>query len=163
MFKVEEPGVFRGTIHFLDGQLQDGAIRNQHVLAGAGIDASKLDHLFEAAYAQESATACADEIRVVHVARAIGAVVDFTAGNIVSGIGAATVDVDLLKNGGSILDAAIELAAAAPAAYGIVDGVIDTAAYAADDVFEISIDGTAGGGTLAKGVFAFASFDEAYV
>lgn len=161
MFKVQEDGQFRGTVTFLDARLQPGAVGNDEVAAAAGLASSKLDHVFEGLYAQESATACADEARVIHAARAAGNVRDFSAGSVVANIGAAVVDIDLLKGGVSILVAKIQLTAA-HAAYEIVEGTVDTAAYVAEDVFEVDIDGTAGGGTLAKGVFAFGSFDEAY-
>jgi len=155
MFRVEEAGQFRGATTFLDLRANAGFLKKEHVEASAGIEASKLEHQHRATYAQESATtAAAAEDRVVHVVKGTtGTLKTFSAGCVVANIGDSTIDVDLHKNGVSILTAAIEIDSG-DAAYAIVAGIINTAAVVADDVLEVVVTVTAGTGTLGKGVFA---------
>ena len=137
-----------------------GAVTDDGVAAGADIQATKVRHEHRQVYAQESATSAADEARVIHAVRGAAAeAVAFVAGAVVKAIGDAIVEIDLLKNGASILTAPIELNST-QADYEVVAGVIDTAALVAEDVLEIVIDGTIGTGTLPKGVFAALSVHE---
>ncbi len=123
------------------------------VNGAADIAASKLEHQHQISYAQESATDVADEARVLHaVYGTTGSVLAFECGVVVAAAGAATVDVDLLKNGVSILTAAIEINNAT-VIYTPKAGTIDTAAVVDGDVLEVSIDETIGGGTRPKGVW----------
>jgi len=130
-----------------------GAVTNGHVNASAAIAATKMQHQYEKVYAQESATAAADESRVIHVVYgATGTIVTFKAGSVAANVGDSTVTVDLEKNGVSVLTAAITLdntnAAFTPEA-----GTIDSASVSDGDVLEVVIDATVGTGTLAKGVY----------
>jgi len=160
-FRVEENGQFRGRVSFLDADLNAGCVEAKHVKVGAGLEASKLEHQHRAVYAQESATACADEARVAHVVKGTaGTLKTFKAGCVVACVGDSTITVDLTKDGVSVLTAAISLSVA-QAAYQLVEGVIDSAAVAAGDVLEVVIDGTVGTGTLGLGVFAFVDLHEA--
>ena len=135
--------------------LPDGTVTNAMVNASAAIAYTKQQHQHRPVVSQESATAAADEIYVAHVVvGTTGAVVGFACGAVVANVGVAVVDFDLLNNGVSILVAPVQIDNG-DAAYAIVDGVIATPALAADDVLEISIDGTIGGGALAQGCFAF--------
>ena len=137
-----------------------GSIGDAAIAAAAGLSASKLQHEHRKSYAQESATAAADEARVLHTVRgAAGTIKSFVAGAVVPAVGDAIVEIDLLKDGVSVLDAAIEVNVA-HAAYEVVAGTIDTPTVAAGDVLEVSIDGTIGTGTLAKGVFCELSVRE---
>lgn len=129
-----------------------GSIGNAEIEAGAGILASKLQHQYQVGYAQASGTNATDEARVVHVSRGAGTIVSFNAGNVVAATGDATCAVDLKVNGVSVLSAPISLDSTS-AAYSLVAGTVSSAAYTADDVIEITIDGTIGTGALAKGVF----------
>jgi len=159
-FRVEENGQFRGAVSFLNLGMNDGCVENKHVKAEAGLSASKLEHQHRAVCAQESAAACADEAHVVHIVKGTaGTLKSFQAGCVVACIGDSTITVDLLKDGVSVLTAAISLSSA-EAAYELVEGVIDTAAVVADDVLEVAIDGTVGTGTLGTGVFAYVDLHE---
>ncbi len=130
------------------------------VNGAADIAASKLEHQHRILYAQESATDASDEARVLHaVYGTTGTVLEFECGVVVAAAGAATVDVDLLKNGVSILTAAIEINAAT-VIYTPKTGTIDTAALVDGDVLEVSIDETIGGGTRPKGVWASLTLTE---
>ncbi len=112
-------------------------------------------------YAQEDGTASvADGGMVIHIATGqTGTVMSFIAGCCTPCVGADTIDVDLHKNGTTILSSLIELDSA-DAAYAILNGTISDSDMAADDVFEIVIAVNAGGGTMGQGVFAEALFDE---
>jgi len=154
-FRVEENGQFRGTVTFLDAKLNDGCVENKHVAAGAEIAASKLEHQHRPVYEQESDTTSITEARVVHVVKGTaGTLKTFKCGVVVACAGAATVTVDLLKDGVSVLVAAVEINVA-HAAYELVAGTINTAAVVAGDVLEVDVVAVAGGGTIGKGVFAF--------
>jgi len=152
-----------GQFHFLDLimfrsiSLPDGCVGDDEVAAAAGIAYSKLEHKFVKGYAQESATACADEARVIHVVHGTNeTVLGFEVGAVVANIGAAVVDIDLLLNGVSMLDGGTPVQLDnGDAAYAIVEAALDAAKVELSDgdVVEMKIDGTAGAGTLAKGVF----------
>ncbi len=162
-FRVDEDGFFKGAVRFLQILLNAGCVSNTHVATDAAIVASKMQHQHRSGYAQESATSAADEARVIHVVKGqTGQVLTFKVGAVVANIGAAVVDVDLLKNGVSILTAAVQIDSG-NAAYALVDATIDTDTLVEGDVLEVSIDGTAGGGTLAKGVFCYLDVIEDYV
>ena len=131
-----------------------GSITDAAIVAAAGIAASKQEHRFSKGYAQESATACADEIRVVHAVHgATGLIVAFEAGLVVPPDTTDTVAIDLLVNGASVLTAPIALTSATAARTPVV-GAIATAALAVGDVVEIKFDVTVVAGTHALGVFA---------
>ncbi len=147
--------VFRGIVQFLHVILPSGCVADKHIAVAAALDASKLEHQHRSPYAQESATTAAAETRIIHVVHGTaGLAKAFKAGCVVPCEGDATITVDLLVNGASILDAAISLTSA-QAAYALVDGVIDTATLAEADVVEIAVTVDAGTGTLGKGVFAY--------
>ena len=161
-FRIEEDGQFRGTVNFLDAQLQAGAVDNARVKAGAGIDASKHEHQHRVIVAQESATAAADDTRVAHVVHGTtGKLLEIKAGCIVPCVGDDTITFDLLKNGASVLTAKITIDNA-DAARALVAGVIDTATLAKGDVLEIEVDAIHATGTLGKGPFAYVDLEEDY-
>jgi len=153
------PTIFPGDVH-IRGSLcptslspPDGCIDDDAVQAAAGIKASKLQHQHRVGYAQESATLAADESRVLHtVFGATGTIENFEAGSVVACTGTDKVEIDLLKNGVSILTAKITLDSTSTA-YIVVEAAIATATLVDGDVLEVSIDATAGTGVLAKGVF----------
>ena len=78
------------------------------VSSSAGIGTAKLKHRYRANFNQPNTTATT-ETRVVHVARVAGTIRDFLAGSIVSCIGAATIVLDLKKNGTTVLSSTITL------------------------------------------------------
>lgn len=157
--------VFRNNVH-VEGKLTcDDFSPPAGCVGDAGISgpvtASKLGSRLRKTYAQESATTAAAESRVIHVATAAGTVVGFSAGCVVANIGAAVVTFDLKKNGTTVLTGVITVDNG-DAARAVVDGTLSGAAvaYVADDVFEVVIAATAGGGTLGKGAFCQMLCDE---
>jgi len=153
-FRFTEDGEFRGQVSFTDLVPSPGAISNSHVSSTAAIASSKLEQRNRQVYAQESNTAVADGIYVIHVAGAAGTIESVSAGCVVAPVGNnSTVSVDLLINGNSALNSAISITES-QAARELVAGVLSTTTFNANAVIELSIDGEAGGGTLGKGLFS---------
>lgn len=140
-------------------KVPDASFGNQQIGTSSPIDVTKLNHQYQPTYAQASGAAAATETRALFVARASGTVRGVEAGIIVAAIGAATVTIDLKKNGVSILTSVITIDNT-KAAYARTAGGISTAAYVAGDVFTIVITATAGGGTLPQGLFVDGTFAE---
>ena len=160
--RIDGNFIFRGIIQFLNIILPNGCVADKHIGVAAAVQASKLQHQHRSGYAQESATTAAAETRIVHVVHGTsGLAKAVKAGCVVPCVGDATITVDLLKNGVSILTAAISLTSA-QAAYALVDGVIDTDTLAAGDVLEMAVAVAPGTGTLGEGVFAYVdNFEDA--
>lgn len=123
------------------------------------IQAIKLKHQYVPVYAQPHGVAAVTERKVVHVARSAGDVQAIEAGIVVAAAGAATVTVDLRKNGTTILSSVITLDNA-NVAYAEEAGTISSAPYVAGDVFELVVVATAGGGTLPQGLYVDTVFRE---
>ena len=147
---------FVGTV-----TLPAGVFGDAQVSALTPITAPKLEHRFMPRVAQPFGAAATAERKAVHRARAAGTVAAFWVGGTVANVGAATVTVDLLKNGVSILSAAVVLTSSNAAFATVAASLAAGAAYAAADVLEVSITVAAGGGTLAQGVFGEAVLTEA--
>ncbi len=131
-----------------------GTVLDAAVGSGAAIAATKQIQQHVKHVSQESGTAVPDEEFCIHVVHgATGTAVAFEAGAVVASVGAATVSIDLHKNGTTILDSAITLDNS-QTAYETVTATIGTTSLVDGDVLEVLINGTVGGGTLAKGVFA---------
>lgn len=148
--RITSDRVYSGTVNFT------GTVNMPSTFE---LPAASVVQRYRQSYSQANATATT-ETRVIHVARgATGTVKSFRAGSIVANIGAATVTIDLKKNNVSVLSAVITLdsgnTARVPEA-----GTITSAAYSVDDWFEIVITATAGGGTLATGLYVEAEFEE---
>lgn len=150
----------RGATVF-DGSasLPASSVTNAAVAAAAGIDASKLEHRHRPLYTQPNTTATS-VTQVIYVAKAAGTVNSFRAGSIAACAGAATITVDLKKNGSTILSAVITLDSS-NSNYVPEAGTVNTAAYVADDVFTIVTVATAGGGTIGTGFYCIPEFEEA--
>lgn len=163
---MADPSRIVGSLHVTDtlsaGTLipSDLAVTNAKVATAAAIGATKLQHQHRMTYAQESATTAADEARVLLAVYGVsGSIVQFEAGSVVANVGDSTVTVDLLKDGSSVLTAAIELNSSG-SAYTPKSGVISSSALVDGDVLEVSINATVGTGTLAKGVYASLTIHE---
>ena len=63
--RIEGDRHYAGQVSFAAVTLPNGAITDSKVAAAADIAATKLEHRHSFGYAQESATASADETRVV--------------------------------------------------------------------------------------------------
>ena len=114
--------------------------------------AAKQEHQIHKTYGQVHGSAATTERKPFHVARGAGSVVAVRAGLEVAAVGAATVTIDVRKNGTTILTAVVTLNSA-NTVYVAVAGAVAVTAYVAGDVFEVVVVATAGGGTLPQGVF----------
>ena len=127
----------------------DGTITNAMVNASAGIVYTKLEHLMAFVHSQ-SGTVASATLPIGFVRGATGTMLTISAGSIVAAIGAATVTIDLKKNGTTMLSGVITLDNANTARV-IEDGTLSVTSLAADDFLELVITATAGGGTLPTG------------
>lgn len=123
-----------------------------NITGSTPITQDKLQHQHRMVWSQPNTTATT-ETRILHVCMgATGTVLKFEAGSIVLNIGAAVVTVDLLKNGTTMLAAPITLDTA-NTAYVPESVTPTTTAFVDGDVLTTTITATAGGGTLATGVY----------
>lgn len=130
------------------------------VSATADIAATKVRHVHRVTYGQASGSASASATQPVHVVHGTtSTLVAFKAGSVTACAGAATITVDLKKNGTSVLSSVITLDNANTARV-VEAGTVTTSTGTAGDVYEIVVVATAGGGTLGNGVFAYAEFYE---
>jgi hypothetical protein len=129
------------------------SITDQAVAGGAGIQASKCQQQFTKTYGQVTGSAAATERRPVHsVYGATGQVVQFRAAAAVANIGAATIAIQLKKNGANILTAAITLGSGTAAYVFVAAAGFTSTSLLANDVLEVDVTATAGGGTLGQGL-----------
>lgn len=131
-----------------------GTLTDAGVEAGAGIQATKLEHQHTQVFKQNHGTAATSQRQVIHtVYGAEGSIVSFRAGVVVANIGAATISIQLKKNGSNILSSALVLDST-NAAFSMEDAAgFTSTALVADDVLEVDATATAGGGTLGQGLF----------
>ncbi len=140
--------------------LADNAVTNSKVLAGADIAATKLWRRSTLCYSQDGLDTIAAEDSVVHVVYGlIGTLIAIKAGVMTANAGAAVITVDVEVGGASILSGGAYTIDAADST-DIQTLTIDTAALVEDDIIEVVITATAGGGTLGKGVYVDITLDE---
>ena len=139
-----------------------GTIADAAVSGSAAIQQSKLQHQHRQRYAQAFGTAAITETKSLHmVYGATGSVLAFRAA--VNGLvcsGAATITIDLKKNGVSVLAAVITIDNTKTLRQ-IVAASISSAALVTGDVLDVVITATAGGGTLGQGLCIEAIIAEA--
>ncbi len=151
-FRVEEDGYFAGAVRFANAQIQDAAITNAKVSAGAAIAAEKLVHQHAIHYQQNDGAAVAAAIVPIHVARSAATIVavEVSCLDAPSG-GDKTFTVDLQKaNAGTPTPASV-LTGAITYPNGTADctirpGTIASAAIADGDtlVVVVAVSGTTG-------------------
>lgn len=153
--------VVAGTLYAQNMVIPAASVGDSQIPANAGIEASKLMHQHRAVYAQgsSSTTAAADTKVLFTVYGTSGTIIAFRAGAVVPNVGAATCTVDLRKNGTTVLSAVITLNSSQTARQ-LVSGAVTTTAVASGDVLEVVVTATAGGGTLAQGLFASLTVNE---
>lgn len=157
-FKVTDDGRFTGEVRFSNVLLNDDCVGDDQMDPNDVPQAGHLQHQHRVIHAQESATAVSSETKVVHVVHGTtGIIKEFKAG-CVTDCTTGTIDVDLLKNGSTVMTTDIELAAA-DGDYALVSGTIDAAKddLAQEDVLEIAITDNSADG---KGVFAYVDIYE---
>ncbi len=153
--------IVRGNLSPKTFSAPAACIANNAITAAAGnyVDPSKLGQQRRPGHSQPNTTATTETRTILVVYGATGNVLDFRAGSIVACAGAATITVDLKKNGTSVLAAVITLNSSSVARVAQA-ATITTPALAAGDWLEVVITATAGGGTLGTGVFCQAVVQE---
>ena len=146
---------FVGKVAFPNQTIGDAQINPSNP-----ITAPKMEHRFQPKLAQPFGVAAAAERRAVHRAKSPGTLTALWVGLTVANAGAATVTVDLFKNGTTVLATPVVLTSAT-AAFVAVSAAVASAAYTTGDVFEANVTVAAGGGTLGQGVFVLPTFTEA--
>jgi len=160
--RIEGDVHYAGNVSFgATVNLPPASVTAANIQSAAGIEATKQQSRLRPIVMNgtDSGDVSVDETKVIHVARASGTIQGFRAGAVGPCTGDSTVDVDLTKNGTTVLSAAIQLDNT-QAAYVLVEGTIGSPAIVAGDVLEVSFDATVGTGTLATGVFAQLVIDE---
>ena len=141
----------KGTIRADSIPLPANSVGSTQFSAADPLAVSKQVHQYVQTYQQDHGAVVATKTSGIHIAQGDGTVEEFKAALKTANIGAATVTVDLKKNGTTVLSATADLDSG-DAAYAVVSGTISTAAYSAGDVFEVLVTATAGGGTLGQGL-----------
>lgn len=153
---------------FVTGTLQPtlfnapaSCIGDQNVNGSSPLQVSKSYQQYKRSLQQDyqAAAVAASSKPIIHVAQAAGSVYLIRAGLVVPCLGAAIVTIDLKKNGASILSSVLTLNLSG-IAYITSSGLVAVANYVANDVFELTIVATAGGGTLGQGLFVDTVFRE---
>jgi hypothetical protein len=157
--QMKEDIITTGTIKAGSMIYPNGSISNTHVGTSDPITADKLDHQYQPIYQKERGVAPVAERATVHNAYSEGTVIAFAAGVTLATAGTGTFQVDLLKNGVSILAAVIQIDAA-NVAYVPETAAIATGPYVAGDTFEVEVKNVVAGTGLASGVFARPVFRE---
>ncbi len=159
-----DPVNVNGRLTFGSGaslvNLPAASVGDTQASSASPLGVTKTTHRLTPTLAQVHGTAATTERRAVHVAHAAGTIAAFRAGVVVANVGAATIEVDLRKNGTTTLTAPISLDNG-DAAYAEVDGSVSVTSYVAGDVLEVVVTATAGGGTLGQGLYCHAVLNEA--
>lgn len=150
--------VVPGTLYVGSFVPSAGSVRNAGVAADAAIQATKLQHQYVQHYFKTGTAAT--ETVPIHVAYgATGTIVAIKAGSIAIAVGAATVTIDLKKNGTTCLSAVITLDSGNTARV-VEAGTLTVTDYVTGDFFELVITATAGGGTIPTGLGVVVVFRE---
>ena len=162
---MANPNIISGDMH-VDGTLTmkgvtlpNNSVTKDKVLAGTGIEYTKLEHLHRATHKQPNSAATAETKAIALIIGATGSTLNFKAGCIAPCTGNATITVDLKKNGTTVLSAPITLDNA-QAAYATVSGTITVPGLVAGDVLTVVVAVNAGTGALGTGLFASVNWKE---
>lgn len=158
---IEGDRLYRGTVTLKAANLPANCVGDDQVSGSDPIQAEKLEQQVRASVAQDSGSAVASATKPLYVARGDGEILSIRAGTIVACAGAATITVDVRKNGTTVLTSVITLDNANTARV-VEAGSIPSPAYVAGDWFDVVIVATAGGGTIGQGLLVdFAAREEA--
>lgn len=132
--------------------LPANCVGDNQVAASAGpIQYNKLQQQRAIKYAQKYGTAVVSERTGFHIGIGAGSVILFFAALAVPCVGAATVTIDLLRNGTTVLSGLITLNNSVTAFTSVV-GTFSSSTYSSGDVYEVNVTATAGGGTIGQGL-----------
>jgi hypothetical protein len=171
-FKIEEAGVFTGQVRFVAAVLQDGAVTDDMIAAGAGIDPTKLDHQHAIRYYQADGSAVVSAIVPIYTAHAAGAIADVQVQCLDAPATGAnpteqyqfTVDVQIANMDTpapeSVLTDAV-LIDDAVSDCEVIEAPVATAAYAAGDCLILVIVASGSDGTQGQGLIVTITVREA--
>jgi len=149
----------QGILSSTQANFPADAILNKQVAASAAIVPTKFIQRLRKNFFQ-GGTVVDDIVGVGIITGATGTIVAVKATLTETAcIGAAVIDVDLLKNGTTVLSAVFTIDSG-DAVYAVVSGTISVPGLLVDDVLEIDIDETTGGGTQGAGVLVEVIYDE---
>lgn len=137
--------------------LPAGGVSDQNIAAGAPnrfVSASKLEHQSAKHFSQGSATVASSATQSLHsVYGATATLLAFSVGCIVAPVGAATVSFDLKVAGVSLLSAPVVLNSSSVSRTPQF-ATVATPGLTQNQLVEIVVTATAGGGTLPSGIYA---------
>lgn len=159
MGRIEDDLHVGGNLSADAMSIPSSTIDDDDVKSTAAIQQGKLDHQHRIPYSQPNTTATTETRVLYRCFGASGTILGFHAGSIAANIGAATVTLDLKKNGTTVLSSVITLNNANTARVAVA-GTLSVTTLVAGDVLEVVVTATAGGGTLATGLFAAVTVGE---
>ena len=139
----------QGRLTAVAVSLPAACVGNNQISGSDKPQATNLEHQHQPTYGQPAGVAAITERKGLHLAYGAGTVIAVKAKLPVANVGAATVTVDVLKNGTTILSAPISFVAA-DGANAVKTGTITVPAYVASDQLDVSVTATAGGGTIGQ-------------
>jgi hypothetical protein len=140
--------------------LPNNSVGDPQFDASNPLTCQKQNHQYQKDYAQTKTTTVATDRQFVHMAFGDGEIVGFRACLIDTVCaGAATVTVKMYKNGADITGTTITIDNTTTLRQ-IIEGTVSPTTYVADNVFELVVTATAGGGTVGKGLCVTAIFRE---
>jgi len=149
----------QGTLSSTKANFPADSISNKQVAAGAAIVSTKFVQRLRKNWFQ-GGTVVDDVVGVAIITGATGTIVSVSACLTESVcIGAAIIDIDLFKNGSTILSGTFQIDSA-DALRAILTGTISAAGLVVDDVLEFDINETTGGGTQGAGILIEVVYDE---
>lgn len=152
---------FNGNVAAKTMTVPANTITNAMVNSGAAIDPSKVKQRRYPSYAQPHGTAASTVRQVFYRCKGGTATINaFRALNSVLNIGAATISIQVKKNGSNILSSALVLDTGNVAFTAESAAGFTSASLVQGDVLEVDITATAGGGTLGQGLYCEADIDE---
>lgn len=153
---------YTGDILFSgDVTLPASCVSKDKIPAAAGVEYTKLQQMVRRNHAQSGTVASATI--PIHLAYGVtGGALFIKAGTIVACIGAATITIDLKKNGTSVLvgGTPITLDNANTARVVEAGTLVASPTHVAGDFYELVIVATAGGGTIGTGLLVDVGFYE---
>lgn len=151
--KIDDDLLVTGTLRAGAFVHTSNSIGNTEAKSSDPFGVDKQVHQYNVGFAQNHGTIAATQRQVIHVAHGAGTLVSFGGGVTVVCSGAATIVIDLYKNGSTILSSTVTIDNT-NAARAVEEATFSATPYSADDVFEVVLTATAGGGTLGQGAFA---------
>lgn len=149
---IDDDLVVRGTLRVNAFAIPANSVGNTQFSAADPLAAAKQEHQYVLHFTQPHGTIATSARYPIHVAHADGELVSFAGGVVVACAGAATITADLKKNGTTVLSSTVSIDNT-NTAYLVEEATFSSTAYSANDVFEVVVTATAGGGTLGQGLF----------